>query len=117
MILIKEYNQVIENPIKFQDLSPEIKNHLVNVMDKGEVFFKFPKDFTGIKNENKHRNIYKIGFLYDMLAECYPSMSKTDKYVIISNEYQFFFTYRRFKDVLDEYINDKRKYYKNRSLL
>ncbi len=117
MILIKEYNQVIENPIQFQDLSLEIKNHLVNVMDKGEVFFKFPKDFAGINNENKHRNIYKVGFLYDMLTECYPSMSKTDKHFIISSEYQFFFTYRRFKDVLDEYINDKRKYYKNRSLL
>lgn len=116
MIYIKEYNVLISEPIQIKELSPECKNHLCSTLDKGEIFFKVPDDFVG-KNENKNKNTYKVGFLFDALTEVYPTLDKTKKYEIIKNQYHFFITIRQFRNIINDYVSEKRKFYKNRSLL
>ena len=110
------------NPTGFMGIKPTnfntyqvsigVNNKNLNI---GRVFFEFPQDFDFVKN--KHRDVYKIGFLYECLELVYPDISKTSKYDIINLKYHFFITYRRFKDLLDEYYASKKKYLENRNLL
>ena len=87
-----------------------IWNAIIHLLNRGLVLFQFPTDFETMNISSTHRFAYKVGFLYDCLSILYPDISKTSKYEIISVHYHFFFTYRRFKDKLDEYNNSKKKY-------
>ena len=68
-------------------------------------------------NELANKRIKIVSAHNSDLSIVYPDISKTAKYEIISEYYHFFFTYRRFKDKLDEYNASKKKYLLNRNLL
>ena len=115
MIFIHEKNICVKSPEEIKSLDVDTKNIIHKNLNIGRVFFEFPQDFDFVKN--KHRDVYKIGFLYECLELVYPDISKTSKYDIINLKYHFFITYRRFKDLLDEYYASKKKYLENRNLL
>lgn len=115
MLLIN--NILIKHPKEIETLDVETKNILYSLLNRGLVVFVFPEDFKNLNISSSHRFTYKIGFLYDVISLIYPDLGKTDKYEIVSEYYHFFFTYRRFKDKLDEYNSTKKKYLENRSLL
>ena len=116
MLVLNDFT-VIQNPNQIKDLPIETRNNLYSLLNRGLVLFIFPDDFKVMNISSSHRFTYKIGFLYDVLSEIYSDMGKTQKYEIISEYYHFFFTYRRFKDKLDEYNASKKKYLINRNLL
>lgn len=116
MLYLKERKLLIKSPSEINGLDVELKNQLYEDLKKGHVLFEFPFDFTFVANTNHWKN-YKVGFLYDCLTLIYPDMGKTGKWEVISNMYHLFFTYRRFKDVLDEYNIRKREYLGDRKLL
>lgn len=104
-------------PEDINSLDVENKNFLYSLLNRGLVLFVFPDEFRDMNISSSNRFTYKIGFIYDALSIVYPDISKTAKYEIISEYYHFFFTYRRFKDKLDEYNASKKKYLLNRNLL
>lgn len=116
-MLILNNSEVIKKPEDVTSLSVDLRNDLYLKLNRGLVIFVFPDDFQAMNISSSHRFNYKIGFIHDLLSLVYPDMSKTSKYEIISIYYHFFFTYRRYKDKLDEYNDSKKKYLENRALL
>lgn len=110
MLFLIKYNILINDPKQIDYLEVEQKNYLYSMLNRGLVLFQYPTEFESMNISSTHRFAYKVGFLYDCLTILYPDVSKTNKYQIISVYYHFFFTYRRFKDKLDEY-NVSRKFY------
>lgn len=116
MIKILEKNIVITNPK--QDISVEVKNYLYENLKNGDCIFKTPSDFDQvISNNKKHKKNYKVGFLFDLLGVIYADLGKEAKHEIIKTQYDFEFSYRQFKTILDEYEKDRNKYLLKRNLL
>lgn len=110
MILIKEKNYTITNPK--QKLPKEISNILFKDLSVGEVIFFVPNALDVIEDSKNQKKAYKVGFLFDMLTETYPTYDKTEKFKIIADRYHFWFTYRQFKNILDQYEVNKKSYFK-----
>lgn len=120
MIFIKELNLFIKNPLEVPNMTTEIKSILNEDLPKGYSIFVLPKDFESLPKEinpKKHKTVYKVGFLFQILGAILPQSGKIDKYKIIAEMYDFWFTYRQFKDILDEYEKNREKYIKARHLL
>ena len=119
MIYIK-FHSKIENPEGIKSLPILLQNDLRENFEKGLFLVLVPNDFhgagTGV-NLKKHKNVYKIGFIYDCLTILYPEYGKEKKQEIISEAYHFSFTYRQFKSLYDIYDKNREKYIKNRGVL
>lgn len=110
MIFIKEKKYTITNPK--QKLSKEINNILFKDLCTGQIIFFIPDQFDVIEDSKNQKKAYKVGFLFDMLTEIYPTYDKTEKFKIIADRYHFWFTYRQFKNILDQYELNKKSYFK-----
>ena len=116
MIKILEKELMIKTPT--QELSIDVKNYLREHLKNGDCIFKTPVTFDSIIFEKKkHKKNYKVGFLYDILTVIYPEYGKEMKHSIISVQYDFGFSYRQFKTILDEYEKDRNKYLLKPNLL
>lgn len=114
MIYIEKYDLTISHPT--QEVSDiAIKNHIYYNLERGKCIFIIPDD---IKNADKKiKRNYKVGFLFDFLGSVYPEKNIMERYHIISDEYQFWFTHRQFWNIYEEYKKDQSKYLLKRSLL
>ena len=101
MIFIKEKDFLLKTPTEVT--TKDISNILVKDLEIGHCIFVMPNIFDGFDKPKNIKNAYKVGFLFDLLTEIYPTYDKTAKYNIISDKYHFSFTYRQFKNILDEY--------------
>jgi hypothetical protein len=106
----------ISDPSEINNLNVATRNYLFEKLKLGLILFVVPEDFPE-QQSKKHKNNYKIGFIYECLSIVYPDLNKTEKYEIISEKYHYFFTYRRFKDIYDEFSKSKTSYIQKRSLL
>lgn len=119
MIYLEQEKVFIKCPCEAEDLTKEILNYLRENLEKGYCVFVTPDDFNEleISNVKKHKKNYKVGFIYDMLTFIYPEYGKEKKHQIIADKYHLWFSYRQFKDVLDEYEQNRKKYIKKRDSL
>lgn len=108
MILIKEKAYTVSKPN--QKLPLEISNILFEDLEKGHSIFVVPEKFDFIDDAKNFKKTYKVGFLYDLLTVIYPAYNKTEKFNIIAEKYHFWFTYRQFKNIIDEYLLNREKY-------
>lgn len=117
MLLIN--NKLIEKPEQIRDLDFETSNIIFSNLDKGRCLFIVPEDFNylGIPKIKNHKKNYKVGFLYDALSIVYPDLEKGEKHRIIEDKYHFWFSYRQFKTILDNYEENRRAYIENRKEL
>lgn len=114
MIYVSEHDVFIKNPLE-EISNISVKNNVYKNLEKGLLSFLVPDDFIDAQ-KNLKRN-YKVGFLYDLLGNIYPSKGKEDKYKIISEKYHLWFTYRQFHNVIEEYEKDRNKYIYKRNIL
>lgn len=105
MILLKESGYLVKSPK--QKLPKEISNILSEDLQKGYCIFIVPEKFDFVDDAKNFKKTYKVGFLYDLLSEIYPAYGKTEKFKIISEKYHFWFTYRQFKNITDEYFENR----------
>lgn len=119
MIRLKDQEVFIKCPCEIDDLPPSIKNSLRTDMDIGYSIFVIPEDLENSESDQakNHKKSYKVGFLFDCLTVLYPSYGKEKKAEIISEKYHLWFTYRQFKNLLDEYESKREDYLKRRSSL
>lgn len=109
MILIEKFECTIKLPSAPDSL--EHKKYLYENLKNGLCVFKIPNDYNKILiDAKKHKKNYKVGFLYDLLTDIYPNLGKEEKHEIISEQYNLWFTYRQFKNLLDEYQSKKLSY-------
>ena len=114
MLYVSEHDTFIKNPLEeIKDI--RVKNNLYKNLEKGLISFIIPDDLLD-KKKNTKRN-YKVGFLFDIISQIYPSKGKEDKYKIISEKYHLWFTYRQFHNVIEEYEKDRKKYIYKRNIL
>lgn len=115
MLFLNE-NLQLTDPTQINDLSVNVKNILFSRLEKGTILFLVPKDFP-LENKKHLKNVYKIGFIYDCLSLIYSDYGKEKKHKIISEEYHFDFSYRRFTDILQDYEKDRENFIFSRNTL
>lgn len=115
-MMIVNNNISITDPSQIENLSVIDRNYLFENLKLGLILFNVPEDFPLVESK-KHKNNYKVGFIFECLSVVYPDLNKTEKFEIISEKYHYFFTYRRFKDIYDEFSKSKSSYIQNRHLL
>ena len=116
MLFLNE-NNIVTKPEDLKAFPVPHKNAMYARLEKGTILFLVPKDFPEDKNPKHLKNVYKVGFIYDCLTIMYPDYGKEKKHSIISNEYHFDLSYRRFKTILDDYERQRESFINARHLL
>lgn len=115
MIFIKNEEVYIKRPSDAEQLLTSIKNALRKDLEKGHSIFEVPARFDDPdverKDQKSNKQIYKIGFLFDLMGIIYPEYGKEKKFEIIMEKYHFWLSYRQFKTLLDIYEGNREKYY------